>query len=63
MKLLYDAGIRLYGAAISAASLKSDKAKRLRDGRRTVFDELEQLTTDRAPNGYDYWLRRIVRRV
>jgi len=55
MKFLYNAGIRLYGAGIAVASLRSDKARRLRQGRLHLFDDLERITAERAPEGYDYW--------
>lgn len=55
MKLLYDAGIRTYGAAARLAGLRSSKARMFADGRRDALRELRRLTDERAPEGYDYW--------
>ncbi len=55
MNLLYNTGISLYGIAARLAGLRSDKARRFADGRRHALAELERLTAERAPGGYDYW--------
>lgn len=55
MKLIYNAGISLYGAAARLAALRSDKARRFVDGQRTALSELKRLTDERAPEGYDFW--------
>lgn len=55
MKLLYNAGIALYGIGAKIAALRSDKARRFVEGRKNALDELARLTTCNAPHGYDYW--------
>lgn len=55
MKLIYDAGIRLYGCGARLAALRSPKARIFVKGRKTALAELERLTAERAPEGYDYW--------
>ena len=55
MKFLYDAGISLYGFAARIASMRGGKARMFVDGRKNAIDELERMTAERAPEGYDYW--------
>lgn len=55
MTPVYTAGIKLYGLAARLAGLRSAKARDFAHGRAKAISALERLTSERAPNGYDYW--------
>jgi 3-deoxy-D-manno-octulosonic-acid transferase len=50
MKYIYSLGIRLYGLAILIASLFNDKAKKWRNGRKDIFEDLKKaFSTNQSP--------------
>lgn len=55
MNPLYNAGIHLYSAAARAASLKSDKVRRMLRGQRDTAARLAAFRRDLAPDGFDVW--------
>ncbi|HTA82964.1 MAG TPA: glycosyltransferase N-terminal domain-containing protein, partial [Bacteroidia bacterium] len=50
MRYIYSLGIRLYGFAVLIASLFNDKAKKWRNGRKDIFEDLKKIfSTTQSP--------------
>ena len=55
MKLLYNAGIRLYGAAARLASMSSGKVARMLRGQAETISRIRSFRATMAPDGFDVW--------
>lgn len=55
MNLLYNAGIRLYGAAARLASMSSDKVTRMLRGQAETIGRIRSFRAAMAPDGFDVW--------
>ena len=42
MRTIYSAGVSLYATAVKVASMKNEKAKKMIDGHKVVFDYLNE---------------------
>lgn len=55
MNLLYNAGIRLYGAAARLAAMSSDKVARMLRGQAETIERIRSFRAAMAPEGFDVW--------
>lgn len=55
MNLIYNAAIRLYGAAAHVAAAGSPKVRRMLDGQAETMQRLKRFRAEMAPEGFDVW--------